>query len=54
MPIIGPNVDERALHRIEDDLSDDWLQAFISSGLADVERYLGKHADFDAYLEDRD
>ena len=47
-------MDERALHRIEDDLSEDWLDAFIAGGLADVERYLGKHADFDAYLEGRE
>lgn len=45
---------ERGLHRIDDDLSEDWLVEFAARGLAEVESYLGKHADFQAFLEDRD
>jgi hypothetical protein len=45
---------EHGLHRIDDDLSDDWLEAFAAAGLDDVEAYLRKHADFQSFLEDRD
>jgi len=41
---------EYGLHRIDDDLSESWLEAFI----AEVESYLRKHADFQTFLEDRD
>jgi hypothetical protein len=45
---------ERGLHRIDDDLSEEWLDAFVAEGLADVESYLRKQADFQSFLEDRD
>jgi len=45
---------ERGTHRIDDDLTDEWLDAFVAEGLADVESYLRKHADFQTFLEDRD
>lgn len=45
---------ERGVHRIADDLSDAWLEAFIAAGLDEVEAYLRKHADFQSFLEDRD
>jgi hypothetical protein len=45
---------ERGTHRIDDDLTEDWLEAFIMEGLAEVESYLRKHADFQSFLEDRD
>jgi hypothetical protein len=45
---------ERGLHRIDDDLSEGWLEAFIAEGLGEVEAYLRKHADFQSFLEDRD
>jgi hypothetical protein len=45
---------ERGLHRIDDDLSESWLESFIAAGLDEVEAYLRKHADFQTFLEDRD
>jgi hypothetical protein len=45
---------EHGLHRIDEDLSDDWLESFAASGLDEVEAYLRKHADFQSFLEDRD
>ena len=45
---------ERGLHRIDDDLSEDWFDAFVAEGLRDVESYLRKQADFQTFLEDRD
>ena len=47
-------VSERGLHRIDDDLSESWLESFIAAGLDEVEAYLRKHADFQTFLEDRD
>jgi hypothetical protein len=45
---------EHGFHRIEEDLADDWLEAFIAAGLDEVEAYLRKHSDFQSFLEDRD
>jgi hypothetical protein len=45
---------ERGVHRINDDLSEAWLDAFVAAGLDEVENYLRKHADFQSFLEDRD
>ena len=45
---------ERGLHRIDDDLTEDWLDAFVADGLVEAESYLRKHADFQSFLEDRD
>jgi hypothetical protein len=47
-------VSERGLHRIAEDLSEAWLDAFVALGLDEVEAYLRKHADFQTFLEDRD
>ena len=38
-------------HTIDDYLSEDWLDAWVSDVLAEIEDYLGKHAAFDAFLE---
>jgi hypothetical protein len=60
MKVLPAGADNRAilpesgLHRIEDDLVDSWLESFVAEGLDDVEAYLRKHADFQAFLEDRD
>jgi hypothetical protein len=43
---------ERGTHRIDEDLTEEWLDAFVAAGLADVESYLRKHADFQTFLED--
>jgi hypothetical protein len=45
---------EHGLHRIDDDLAEDWLESFAAAGLDEVEAYLRKHADFQTFLEDRD
>jgi hypothetical protein len=45
---------ERSVHRIDDDLSESWLDSFVAEGLDEVEAYLRKHADFQSFLEDRD
>ena len=45
---------ERSVHRIDDDLTETWLEAFVAEGLDEVEAYLRKHADFQSFLEDRD
>jgi hypothetical protein len=45
---------ENGVHRIDDDLAEDWLESFINEGLDDVESYLRKHSDFQTFLEDRD
>jgi hypothetical protein len=45
---------ESGVHRIEEDLVDNWLESFVSEGLDEVEAYLRKHADFQSFLEDRD
>ena len=39
---------------LDEVLAENWLEDFISQGVADVEAYLAKHAAFDAFLEDRD
>jgi hypothetical protein len=45
---------ENGVHRIDEDLTEDWLESFISAGLDEVEAYLRKHSDFQTFLEDRD
>ena len=47
-------VSEHDLHRIDDDLREDWVDAWVAEGLSEVESYLGKHAAFDDFLNDRD
>ena len=47
-------MDERGFHRVAEDLSEEWLDAFAAEGLADVDAYLAKHAAFQTFLEDRD
>jgi hypothetical protein len=60
MKVLPPRADNRAtlpesgVHRIENDLADEWLESFIAEGLDEVEAYLRKHADFQSFLEDRD
>jgi hypothetical protein len=54
LPIIPASLVEHGFHRIDDDLTEDWLETFVAEGLADVESYLRKHADFQSFLEDRD
>ena len=45
---------ERGFHRIEDDIADTWLEDWAGAGVAEIEAYLGKHADFLRFLASRD
>jgi hypothetical protein len=45
---------ERGLHRIEDDLSDTWLEDWAGAGVAEIEAYLAKHAAFLSFLDTED
>ena len=40
------------LHRIEDDLSETWVEEFAADGVEALEAYLAKHLAFLSYLED--
>jgi len=42
-----------ALHRIEDDLAESWLDVSAANGVQAIEDYLAKHLAFLSYL-DRD
>jgi hypothetical protein len=44
-------MEERVLHRIEDELGESWLEQWLENGLEKLEAYLDKHAAFLAYLE---
>jgi hypothetical protein len=44
-------MDEPAVHRIEDELGERWLQQWLEQGLAVLEVYLAKHAAFIDFLE---
>jgi len=45
------DMSERGLHRIEDDLSDTWLEDWAGAGVAEIEAYLAKHAAFLSFLD---
>ncbi len=40
------------LHRIEDDLSESWVEEWVEDGVSEIEAYLAKHLAFLTYLED--
>ncbi len=42
------------LHRIDDCLSEDWIDAWTAGVVRDVEAFLEKYAAFDAFLEEND
>ena len=44
-------MDERDLHKIEDELAEGWLERWLEAGLEKIEAYLANHAAFLAYLE---
>jgi hypothetical protein len=39
-------------HRIEDDLSEDWVADWAQAGVKAIEQYLVKHLAFQTFLED--
>lgn len=45
---------EPSLHRVEDDLSETWLEEWAATGVAELEAYLAKHAAFRRFLESRE
>ena len=51
-------VDHRAmevrgiLHRIEDDLSETWVEDWAEGGVREIEGYLAKHLAFLSYLDE--
>jgi hypothetical protein len=46
-------MDERStLHRIEDDLSETWVEDLATHGVESIETYLAKHLAFLTYLDD--
>ena len=44
--------DPGVLHRIEDDLSETWVEEFAADGVQALEAYLAKHLAFLSYLDD--
>jgi hypothetical protein len=44
--------DGGTLHRIEDDLSEGWLEAWAEQGVQAIEGYLAKHLAFLSFLDD--
>jgi hypothetical protein len=45
---------ELGLHRIEDDIAGSWLEDWADTGLAEIEAFLAKHAEFLQYLAVRE
>ena len=44
--------DPGLLHRIEDDLSETWLEEFAADGVQALEAYLAKHLAFQSFLDE--
>jgi hypothetical protein len=52
-PIIDVTMDIRGnLQRIEDDLSETWVEEWACRGVEAIEKYLAKHLAFLTYLDD--
>jgi hypothetical protein len=52
-PIIDGTMDDCGrLHRIEDDLSETWVEEWAGAGVEAMESYLAKHLAFLTYLDD--
>jgi hypothetical protein len=47
-------MDDRRLHRIEDELGEHWLTGWLEDGIAEIEAYLAKHAAFLSFLDTAD
>jgi len=45
---------ELGFHRIEDDIADTWVEDWAGAGLAEIEAFLAKHADFLRFLAARE
>jgi hypothetical protein len=44
--------DRGMLHKIEDDLSETWVEDLASEGVDEIEGYLAKHLAFLTFLDD--
>ncbi|HVW88711.1 MAG TPA: hypothetical protein VHC01_04525 [Gaiellaceae bacterium] len=44
--------DRGILHRIEDDLTETWIDEFASEGVDSIESYLAKHLAFLTFLDE--
>jgi hypothetical protein len=44
--------DRGIIHRIEDDLSENWVEDWAGTGVEAIEEYLAKHLAFLSYLDD--
>jgi hypothetical protein len=44
--------DRGILHRIEDDLTDTWVEDLAARGVQSIETYLAKHLAFLAFLDE--
>jgi hypothetical protein len=47
-------MEDRGVHRIEDELGERWLTCWLEEGIAEIEAYLAKHAAFLSYLDTAD
>jgi hypothetical protein len=45
-------MDTGTLHRIEDDLAENWVESWVSDGVEAIEEYLAKHLAFLSYLDE--
>jgi hypothetical protein len=50
--IISPMDERGILHRIEDDLSETWVEDWASGGVQSIEGYLAKHLAFLSFLDE--
>jgi hypothetical protein len=44
--------DRGILHRIEEDLTETWVEDLATGGVDSIEAYLAKHLAFETFLED--
>jgi hypothetical protein len=51
-PIIASMDHCGILHRIEDDLTENWLEAWVENGVQAIDGYLAKHLAFLCFLDD--
>jgi hypothetical protein len=45
-------MDRGILHRIEDDLTETWVEDLATGGVSEIEAYLAKHLAFLTYLDE--
>jgi hypothetical protein len=50
--MIAPMDDRGTLHRIEEDLRENWVEEWAGDGVEAIEQYLAKHLAFQSFLDD--